>query len=466
MNDTVITAGPNDSLWAVAQRCGLPGGGAGWNQMSVQRGGASYNLANQELPGGLQAGDQMVVPQDVPHSCQSEIDQIASGLTSVPPAASAQGRVAQAAAAAAPSSSVTAAATCSTTVIFVLDPGHGGRAARSSLSEKARLKPYSDQLSAGTLSQADYDKMFDFRDSYFNNAIGAVSNVLEKTMTHRLIPLVRDKINAKKGELIKRNAQLDDIEVHLTKTDEFVNMRGADRAAVARDKKADFFFCCHFNAETRKIGSDDIFVNLDITKVSGVVDKGGAHSFNITTTPGHLGGTYPKAAASHDASRGPLILRSNTAGMPSDVESKITLVGGAISRSLGATIQAAENSTQLVTGQEKVNEQSLANVSPVNLGMTTKGNRKIIPIYLEADFINVESGDRLWNTTGYNANLPAAHERWGIPSEPVEADKKAEWKAAHKRRDMPPLPEDHDMFDKAAESIASTLLSNMNHRIC
>lgn len=152
--------------------------------------------------------------------------------------------------------------------------------------------------------------------------------------------------------------------------------------------------------------------------------------------------------------------------MPSDVESKITVVGGVISRNLGAVIQAAESSTTPVTGSETVRAQGLANVSPINLGMTTKGNRKIIPIYLEADFINVESGDRLWNTQQYNANLPAAHKRWGIPPEPADPAQKAKWKTAHKRRDMPALPADHNMFDKAAESIASTLLSNMNHRIC
>lgn len=463
MSDTVITAAANDSLWAIAQRCGLPGGGAGWRQMSVQRGGTTYDLASGALPGGLQPGDNVIIPQDVPHSCQGEVDQIASGLGAAPPAASAQGAAAGVAASAAPASPVSASATCTTKVIFVLDPGHGGRAAASRLAERARRQPYDDQLAAGQITQAQYDRMFDVRASSFNNAIGALSNVMEKTMTHRLIPLIRDKIDAKKGDIIQRDPNLEDIEVHLTKTDEFVNMTGADRAAVARDKKADFFFCCHFNAETATISGEDIFVNLDITKVSGVVDK--RHGFNIATTAGHLGGTYPKAAMSRNASRGPLILRSNNANLPSDVSSKITVVGGAVARNLAATLQQAENSDQTVS-DGGVRAQSVANISPVNLGMTTKGNRKIVPIYLEADFINVESGDRLWNTAAYHANLPAAHARWNIPPEPAGADEKAAWKQAHIRRNMPALPDGHDMFDKAAESIASTLLSNMNHRIC
>lgn len=463
MAETVIPAKSTDSLWAIARRCDLPGGGAGWQKMSVQRGGTTYNLANQTLPGGLQAGDQVKIPQDVPHSCLTEVDQITSSIHNAPAAASSQGAKAQSAAAAAPAIPVAAAATCSTTVIFVLDPGHGGRAAKPKLAETARKKAYDDQLAKGQITQAQYDAMFNVKSSSFNNAIGAVSNVLEKTMTHRLIPLIRDKIDAKKSDLIKRDPNLNDIQVHLTKTDEFVNMTGQDRAAVARDKKADFFFCCHFNAETSVIGGHDIFVNLDVTQVTGVVDT--KHSFNVTATPGHLGGSYPKAATSRNASRGPLILRSNNASLPSDVSSKVTVVGGAISRNLAAVLQQAENSPVPAT-DSGIRNQSLANVSPVNLGMTTKGNRKIVPIYLEADYINVESGDRLWNTTQYTANLPAAHTRWGIPPEPAEADKKADWLKAHKRRGLPALPAGHDMFDKAADSIASTLLMNMNHRIC
>ncbi|MDO5606538.1 MAG: N-acetylmuramoyl-L-alanine amidase, partial [Paracoccus sp. (in: a-proteobacteria)] len=442
---------------------GLPGGAAGWQAMSVSRAGTVYDLARQSLPGGLlQPGDQVVIPQAVPHSCQGEIDQVAAGLAAAPRAASAQGAGAQAAAAAAPAAAVTASASCSTTVVFVLDPGHGGRAARSNFAEAARRKPYDDALAAGTITQADHDRMFDVAGSYFNNAIGAISNIMEKTMTHRLMPLIEQKINARKDDIIRRDPHLDDIEVHLTKTDEMVNMTGADRAAVARDKEADFFLCCHFNAQTLTIGGDGIFVNLDITRVAGVVDKG--HSYNISQTAGHLGGTYPKTAITRNASRGPLILHSNNKQMPSDVLSKITVVGGAVASDLAAAIQSAENSARPVT-DGGIRAQGLANVSPVNLGMTT-GHRKIVPIYLEADFINVESGDRLWNTAAYNANLPTAHARWNIPPEPAATDAKAAWRQTHLHREMPPLPAGHDMFDKAADTIAATLLANMNHRIC
>lgn len=182
----------------------------------------------------------------MPHSCQGEVDQIASGLAGAPAAASAQRNAAQAASATAPTSGVTAAASCSTKVIFVLHPGHGGRAARATLSETTQLEPYDGALKAGTLSQTDYNNMFDLSGSYFNNASGALSNILEKTMPHRPILLVRDKINAQKGDIIRRGENLDDIEVHLTKTDEFVNMSCNDRATFTHDKKADFFLLLPF----------------------------------------------------------------------------------------------------------------------------------------------------------------------------------------------------------------------------
>lgn len=98
MAETVVPAKSTDSLWAIARRCDLPGGGAGWQQMSVQRGGTTYNLANQTLPGGLQAGDQVKIPQDVPHSCLTEVDQITSSIHNAPAAASSQGAKAQSAA--------------------------------------------------------------------------------------------------------------------------------------------------------------------------------------------------------------------------------------------------------------------------------------------------------------------------------------------------------------------------------
>ena len=355
-----------------------------------------------------------------------------------------------------PSTAVSETATCSTTVVFVLDPGRGGRAAKASF---ATTKPYRDAVAAGTMTQAQFDAMFDLGNLSWNNALGAISNTLEKTMTHKLIPLVRDKINAMKGEIIARLPNLENIEVHLTKEDEYVNMTGADRAGVARDKAADFFFCCHFDA-----APTNTHVQLDITQVSGIVDQN--RQVDITMIDSQLlGGSYPKSASSSSGPRGPLILYSGHSNSPARTVQNARTVGTAIRTHLAATLQRAGGSDNTINEQGEKARQ-LANISPVHLGTANPENKQIVPIYPEADFINVESGDRLWNTAGYEAEIANSRARWGIPPEPADDAEKAAWKEAHIRRDMPALPADHDMFDKAAESIAISLLSNMNQRIC
>lgn len=459
MAETKLSVGPNDSLWSIAQSCGIPGGGSNWQALSVVRNGTTYRLASDKLPGGLQPGDTVVVPAELEHSCQHEVDGISAALGSAPGTSSAAGARAQAAAEAQPASAVSETATCSTKVIFVLDPGHGGRAAKPELVSAKLLKPYTDALAAGTMTQAEYKAMFDMGTLSWNNALGAISNTFEKTMTHKLIPLIRDKINGTKGMLIAKLPNLEDIEVHLTKEDEYVNMTGADRAGVARDKAADFFFCCHFNSE-----EINTHVKLDITRVSGTVDQ--RLNVSITAIDNKLlGGTYPKNASSGKGLRGPLIIYSGHKDSPARTVQNARAVGTAIRTDLAAALQRAEGSGQAVTEQGE-SARRLANISPAHLGSNNPKNKQIVPIYLEADFINVESGDRLWNTAGYNAAIDACRARWGIPPEPADAAAKAAWRTAHLRREMPALPADHDMFDKAAESIAITLLANINQRIC
>lgn len=460
MGDTRLPVTEDDSLWAMAQNCGIPGGGSNWQALDVERNGTVYDLATQDLPGGLRPGDTVIVPEELDHSCQGEVDEISSGLSGTPQTATPQGAAAQAAATAQPAGPVAARANCSATIVFVLDPGHGGRGARANLADAARLRPYTEALAAGTLSQTDYDLMFDVQSSSWNNSLGAVTNTLEKTMTHRLIPLVRDKIDAMKGEIIARLAYLTDVEVHLTKTDEYVNMTGADRAAVARDKSADFFFCCHFNS----LATTD-YVYLDITQVSGTVDRN--RRVNASSLdPGLTGGTYPKRASSSAGRRGPLILYSGHSNSPPDTVSRARMVGAAIRTDLTAALQLAEGSADTMADQGDKSDR-LANISPIHLGTTDPANKQVVPIYLEADFINTESGDRLWNTTAYNAEIDASRTRWGIPPKPSGGAALQAWKTAHLRRaDMPDLPASHDMFDAAAESIATSLLANMNQRIC
>ncbi|AGT08521.1 N-acetylmuramoyl-L-alanine amidase [Paracoccus aminophilus] len=460
MADTKISVGPSDSLWKIAQSCGIPGGGSNWQALRVERGGKTYNLATDDLPGGLKSGDTVVVPSELgASSCQSEVNGASAALAQAPATASAAGQKAQAASGAQPATEVSATASCSTKVIFVLDPGHGGRAAKASFATAAQLKPYKDAVAAGKMTQAQYDNMFDLGGLSWNNALGAVSNTLEKTMTHRLIPLVRDHMNAMKGTILAAQPSIKSIEVHLTKEDEYVNMTGADRAGVARDKGADFFFCCHFDA-----APGTTHVHLDITRVKGVVDE--KRSVTLTSIDSKLlGGSYPKSAASSAGSRGPTLLYSGHKDSPPKTVQNARIVGAIISKNLATTLQTAENSPTAVSAQGESARQ-LANISPFNLGTNDPKKKQIVPIYLEADFINVESGDRLWNTAGYNAEIGASRTRWGIPPEPAGATEKEAWKKANLRREMPALPAGHNMFDKAAQSIALSLLLNMHHRIC
>lgn len=459
MADTVISASPDDSLWKIAQSSGIPGGGSNWQALRVIRDGTTYDLSTEQLPGGLKTGDKVVVPNEQASSCQSEVDGTSAALVKAPATASAAGKNAQAASSAQPATEVSATATCSTKVIFVLDPGHGGRGAKASFATAAQLKPYKDAVAAGTMTQTQYDNMFDLGGLSWNNALGAVSNTLEKTMTHKLIPLIRDHMNTMKGLILVTQPNIKSVEVHLTKEDEYINMTGADRAGVARDKGADFFFCCHFDA-----APGNTHVHLDITRVQGTIDA----TRNVTLTSIDsklLGGSYPKSAATSAGSRGPTLLYSGHKGSPPKTVQNARAVGAIISKNLAQALQAAENSPSAVVAQGE-NARQLANISPIHLGSSDPKKKQIVPIYLEADFINVESGDRLWNTAGYNAQIAASRTRWGVAPEPAGGAEKEAWKKANLRRDMPALPAGHNMFDKAAMSIALSLLLNMHQRIC
>lgn len=68
-------------------------------------------------------------------------------------------------------------------------------------------------------------------------------------MTHQLIPLLKKELEAQKANLRKEDG-ITSIEVHETKTNEYINLGGYERATIAKDKAADFFFVVHFNAST------------------------------------------------------------------------------------------------------------------------------------------------------------------------------------------------------------------------
>ncbi len=466
MADTEILAAEHDTLWGIAQNCDVPGGGSGWREMNVRRGDRVYDLSQEELPGGLRPGDIVIIPEDVPHSCAAETDEIGAALAGngAARAASAEGAAAGAAANSEPATQPNAAATCRTKVIFVLDPGHGGRAARPNLVNTERLAPFNTRLSSEEMTQAEYDNMFSIvggtrGTSRFNNAIGAISNILEKTMTHTLIPQIKKRIKDRAAAIVENDPHLEAIEVHLTKTDEFINLGGYERARVARDLAADFFFCVHFNAH-----STLTHVELDIHQVQGTVDAN--RNFPITQlNTENLGGQYPKSARSADGRRGPLMMQRPNTDHTVRIRQNATTLGSAITTALAAAMQKAENSDQTIT-EQPTQRRELANISPVHLGNNNSKTKQIVPVYLEADYINVQSGDRLWNTAAYEANINDALDRWGIPSEPAADPERAAWRELHLRREMPDLPDNHDMFAIAAQVIGDTLLANMNLRIC
>ncbi len=127
---------------------------------------------------------------------------------------------------------------------------------------------------------------------------------------------------------------------------------------------------------------------------------------------------------------------------------------------MATALQAAENSAQNVAEQNAL-RMGLANISPVHLGNNDPATKQIVPVYLEGDYINVQSGDRLWNNVDYEANIAAALARWGIPPEPAADPERATWRTQYLRREMPDLPAGHDMFTAAGETIGDTLLANM-----
>jgi hypothetical protein len=147
------------------------------------------------------------------------------------------------------------------------------------------------------------------------------------------------------------------------------------------------------------------------------------------------------------------------------VRQSATNLGGSIATAVETALQAAEKSTQNVAKQDAL-RMGLANISPVHLGNNDPAIKQIVPVYLEGDYINVQSGDRLWNNADYEANIDAALARWNIPPEPATDPERTAWRTQYLRREMPDLPANHDMFAAAGETIGDTLLANMNLRIC
>ncbi|AKT43756.1 N-acetylmuramoyl-L-alanine amidase [Chondromyces crocatus] len=246
--------------------------------------------------------------------------------------------------------------------VIVIDPGHGGTSSK-------------DNLTA----------------SSWTNAIGAVSDVLEKTMTQRFAALLKQTLDGWAGKF----TSYVDIKVLLTKTDENVNLSAKDRATIAKDEKADIFFIIHFNS----------LLGASLFSKNNLIQEDGEQAIVLDLTPGYVGetrnqpeGFKRRLFSTTSSTRGPQrVKRTNKINadptlVTSDALSKVVV------NNVAAVMKQLDTTPSIRALGDFGN--NVAILSRDNLGA-----RGIACCFLEGDFINVESGDRLWNPVQYAANV-------------------------------------------------------------
>jgi N-acetylmuramoyl-L-alanine amidase len=191
-----------------------------------------------------------------------------------------------------------------------------------------------------------------------------------------------------------------DIEVLLTKTDENVNMRGRDRAKVAKDAKADFFVILHFNSvpDGSAFSSNNLEKRYDYEQ-AGFLD----------ITPGVVGQVrdlpegYRRRLFSVPSSlRGPLRVKRSNNNAPDH-----TLVtSAAFSKTIVTNVVAVMKE---LDSTPSIKAHGDVTVGVAALSKDYLGTKEIACCYLEGDFINVESGDRTWNPVQYAAKIPSVN---------------------------------------------------------
>lgn len=234
--------------------------------------------------------------------------------------------------------------------------------------------------------------------SYANNAVGAVSDVLEKTMTQRFANILKPTIEARAKTLAV------DVEVLLTKSDENKNLTAKERAKVATDAKADFFIILHFNG----MGGGNVFTAHNLTPIRNKDGDIIEHANVMDITPGikeqrrNQPAGYKRRLISDNVLglRGPLLVKrkdmpKGNAYVTSDAfgESVKNNVVAALKR-LDSASSIKAHGDVLKTGDDV----------PVLKPKFYVGFQ-LACCYLESDFISVESGDRTWNPEEYAANI-------------------------------------------------------------
>jgi N-acetylmuramoyl-L-alanine amidase len=290
--------------------------------------------------------------------------------------------------------------------VVVIDPGHGGTS-------------YKDNI--GTSSS-------------WNNSIGVVSNTLEKTMTHRFAEILAEMLAADAARYTEFT-----LEVHRTKTDENTNLSGPDRAAVAKDNHADFFVILHFNSiheESLAQRSGEQTAFLDVTPAIEGLTRDKPDGFKRRL--------FSRA----NMQRGPQVVKRSD--MPKD-HALVTSEAFAKQVAEGVLAQVKRLDATASLKRQPDITMGVATLSPSYLGTNDAASRGMVCLYLEGDYINVESGDRAWNPAGYKAKIdPIRKLSAEKVAEKAVADKAAADKAAADKAVADKAVADKAAADKAA----------------
>jgi N-acetylmuramoyl-L-alanine amidase len=343
-----------DTLSTIANREGVS-----ISDMRVNHAGRTYDLSKPSYDGldprALQAGDIITLPgsqKDNDQDAAAKSKTLADSIQQDSEDSGGIGKTVQ---------------ECPKAVI-VLDPGHGGES-------------YKDNLQG----------------SSWTNAIACVSDTLEKSMTQRLCAKIKVRLDSPLFQSSGVKKGYTKIETHLTKTDENVNLSGKDRAGVAKDKRADIFLIIHFNSY-----DDTSFFETTARRYSWeqthILDLSTGIANKQRDKPSGFRRRYYSRAS---GKRGPqMVFRS---GLGEKVESAAKAISKDIEERVGKYLRRAQPNISLTNNPDVTS--NVAVMSPTHLGLKKEGAKQIVPVYLEADYINVESGDRLWNPTSYQASL-------------------------------------------------------------
>jgi len=384
---------PGDSLYKIARQYNVD-----IRDLQVVRGDKTFDLGAPDHgfePTSLSPEDTVLVPDaSQPNasglqSCGADAENLAASTNAPTQALTPQGKALEEDCAAADGDLSTKAPCVKPRFVIVIDPGHGGTSYKDNAKDDS---------------------------SSWNNAVGVVSDVLEKTMSQRLAGILEQTLKGWAGVF----AAYVDIEVLLTKTDENVNLRGRDRAKVAKDAKADFFVILHFNSVNKKMPRKQEQPGfMDITP--GVDQK-------RDQPAGYTRGLFSTA----EAQRGPQRVKRKT-----NIAADHTLItSDAFSKSVVNNVVAAMKTLD-ATPYIQAHGDYAKDVAV--LSKSFLGKKGIACCYLEGDFINVESGDRAWNPVQYAANIPSIN-----GGTPVDASA---------------LPGENAMFEAASVAIAVAIFA-------